>query len=109
MALEWHFERIQWQLFWRKLLVCPCIFPCYRELGRERFARDCILRHAVWIAEKFRRIAARIAGNGPNAAMHTLKPDRRKRRLDAAGQLCILFSLEGTIAVRFRGALGANA
>jgi hypothetical protein len=41
--------------------------------------------------------------------MHTLKPDRRKRRLDAAGQLCILFSLEGTIAVRFRGALGANA
>ena len=44
MALEWHFERIQWQLFRRKSLEFPCIFPCYREFGRERFARDWILR-----------------------------------------------------------------
>jgi hypothetical protein len=40
------FGRIQWQLFRRKSLQFPCIFPCYREFARERFARDWILRHS---------------------------------------------------------------
>jgi len=47
MALEWHFERIQWQLFRRKSREIPCIFPCYREFARERFARDWILRQSA--------------------------------------------------------------
>jgi hypothetical protein len=32
------------ELFRRKSLEIPCIFPCYREFGRERFARDWTLR-----------------------------------------------------------------
>jgi hypothetical protein len=52
MALEWHFGRIQWQLFRRKSLGFPCIFRCYREFARERFARDWILRHTYPIVNK---------------------------------------------------------
>jgi hypothetical protein len=66
-------------------------------------------RHTVWIAEKFRQIAPTIARNGPNSAMHSVKPDRRKRPIRYLGAALQPFSLDGTKAVRFRLGLKANA
>src|ERR1035441_953670 len=53
------------------------------NLGRERLAPDCLLRHAVRDAEKLGCIPLKIAGNRRNSATLALKPD-----------LCGTFSLE---------------
>src|SRR6266481_2118090 len=87
MALEWHFGRIQWQLFRRKSLQFPCIFRCCREFARERFARDWILRHTVWDAEKFGCIAPKIARNRRNSASFAVKPDWRNCPTEPPGKL----------------------
>src|ERR1700675_567729 len=109
MALEWHFERIQWQLFRRKSLEFPCIFPCYREFGRERFARDWILRHTVWIAEKSGCLVPKIAGNRRNSLTFARKLDRRKCRSQFRRRAFAPFSLKIGRAVRFRRLHWANA
>lgn len=43
MALGMDFRRNNCPLNSPKIPEIPCIFPCYREFGRERFARDWIL------------------------------------------------------------------
>jgi hypothetical protein len=101
MALEWHFGRIQWQLFRWKSLEFPCIFRCYREFARERFARDWILRHAVWVAEKLGYVDLKIAENSRNSSDVALKPDWRKCPALLPSQAFAPFSLEGTLAVPF--------
>lgn len=35
MALEWHFERSQWQLFRRKSLEIPCIFSLLQGIWQR--------------------------------------------------------------------------
>ena len=60
-------------------LEIPCIFPCCREFGGERFARDWTLRHAVWTAEKLGYVNLKIAGNSRYSSDFALKQDRRKR------------------------------
>jgi hypothetical protein len=49
------------------------------------------LRHTVWVAEKSRRIALKIARNGRNSASLALKLNRRKCLLNAGGRLYGLF------------------
>jgi hypothetical protein len=96
VALERKFEQIPWQLFRRKSLQFPCIFPCYREFAREGFAHDWILRHTVCTAEKFRQIPPKMARTRRNSAIHPLKPDQRKRpaKCDKAALHAFLWTAE---------------
>jgi hypothetical protein len=70
--------------------------------GGEGLARDCALRHTVWVAEKSGCITARIAENRRNSGGLAFKPHRRKCAVEPRGQVFWRFSLEGTRAVRFQ-------
>jgi hypothetical protein len=48
------------------------------NLVRERLAPDCLLRHAVWVAENSSGVALKIAGNPHNSSTVALKLDWRK-------------------------------
>src|SRR5436190_2892320 len=54
MALGNGFPAEQLPLNSPKFLKTPCIFPCYREFGREQFARDWILRQVYFIESRNR-------------------------------------------------------
>ena len=71
------------------------------NLGGEELARDCALRHTVWVAEKLGCIPANIARNRRNSAIPSPKPDRRKCPAERHTQAMELFSLEGLCAVPF--------
>src|SRR6266478_7707196 len=71
------------------------------NLGGEELARDCALRHTVWVAEKLGCIPANIARNRRNSAIPSPKPDRRKCPAERHTQAVELFSLEGLCTVPF--------
>ena len=70
--------------------------------GGERLAPDCLIRHAVWDAEKLGSIFLKTAGNPRNSPTLGLKPDRRKCPSELGRHALPPFSLQGTCAVRFQ-------
>jgi hypothetical protein len=79
------------------------------NLGRERLAPDCPLRHPVCVAEKLGCTLVRIARNRRNSAHLSVKPDRRKTHAKLRRQAMERFSLESARAVRFRRVHRAKA
>ncbi len=79
------------------------------NLGGEELARDCALRHPVWVAEKSGCIAARIVENRRNSGGLAFKPHRRKSPVESRGQVFWRFSLEVTRTVPFQRLHQANA
>src|ERR1039457_5885174 len=79
------------------------------NLGRERLAPDCLLRHAVCSAEKPACNSWEIARIGRNCASLSRKADRRKCPAQYPTQALQPFSPEGIRAVRFQRLHQANA
>src|SRR5207248_11784541 len=83
----------------------------FEEVSRKPYRgfESLSLRHAVWAVEKFLNVASRNARNGRNSAIHTLKPDQRKRPANPSMVGSDHFSLDSRNAVRFRRGAVANA